>query len=66
MSALTSTEGNDSYRLVGSFVSTPLLWSIIVGAKSRYQSVADLRGRPIGISRVGSGSQVRSLRAGPS
>ena len=56
-------KGNQSYRLVGSFVSTPLLWAIIVGARTRYQSVADLRGRPIGISRIGSGSQGRSLRS---
>jgi len=30
---------------------------VIAGVKSNHQSVADLEGTPIGISRVGSGSQ---------
>jgi ABC-type nitrate/sulfonate/bicarbonate transport system substrate-binding protein len=31
--------------------------AVITGAKSEYQSIADLEGTPIGISRLGSGSQ---------
>jgi len=31
--------------------------AVITGAKSEYQSIADLEGTPIGISRIGSGSQ---------
>ncbi|KAH9994805.1 periplasmic binding protein-like II [Russula vinacea] len=49
--------GSNAYRLVGSYVSTPLNWAVITGAKSKYQSLAELEGTPIGISRVGSGSQ---------
>jgi ABC-type nitrate/sulfonate/bicarbonate transport system substrate-binding protein len=66
--------GSKAYKLVGSYVSTPLNWSlpvsatamylahpddraVITGAKSKYQSLAELEGTPIGISRVGSGSQ---------
>ena len=31
--------------------------AVITGAKSEYQSITDLEGTPIGISRLGSGSQ---------
>jgi hypothetical protein len=44
--------------LVGKYVDSPLIWAIITGAKAPYQSVADLRGGKVGISRIGSGSQV--------
>ncbi|KDQ08697.1 hypothetical protein BOTBODRAFT_37693 [Botryobasidium botryosum FD-172 SS1] len=49
--------GSTAYKLVGSYVSTPLNWAVITGAQSEYQSIADLRGTTIGISRPGSGSQ---------
>ncbi|KAI0035401.1 periplasmic binding protein-like II [Vararia minispora EC-137] len=49
--------GSQSYRLVGSYVSTPLNWAVITGASSPYKSIADLKGTKIGISRPGSGSQ---------
>jgi len=49
--------GSKAYRLVGSYVSTPLNWAVITGAKSAYRSIADLEGTPIGVSRIGSGSQ---------
>ena len=39
-------------------MTSPLDWAVIVGAKSDVQSIADLRGKTIGISRIGSGSQV--------
>ena len=38
-----------------------LTWAIITGtspAANRYQTVADLRGSPVGVSRIGSGSQL--------
>jgi TRAP-type uncharacterized transport system substrate-binding protein len=31
--------------------------AVITGANSEYQNIADLEGTPIGISRIGSGSQ---------
>ncbi len=48
------------YKLVGSYVRSPLNWAVITGTDAkadRYQSIADLKGQPIGISRQGSGSQ---------
>ncbi|KDN50453.1 hypothetical protein RSAG8_00951, partial [Rhizoctonia solani AG-8 WAC10335] len=49
--------GSQAYKLVGSYVSTPLNWAVVTGKDSKYQSIDDLRGTKLGISRVGSGSQ---------
>lgn len=39
-------------------MTSPLNWAVIVGKDSPYQSLKDVRGQKIGISRIGSGSQV--------
>ncbi|RDA84090.1 hypothetical protein CP532_1471 [Ophiocordyceps camponoti-leonardi (nom. inval.)] len=52
-------EGDGGYRLVGTYVETPLRWAISTGAQRKdLASIDSLRGRRIGISRPGSGSQV--------
>jgi len=54
-------KGRKDYTLVGSYVRSSLNWAVITGTDSkadRYQSIKDLRGAPVGISRVGSGSQI--------
>ncbi|ODA79848.1 hypothetical protein RJ55_05445 [Drechmeria coniospora] len=52
-------EGDGGYRLVGTYVDTPLCWAISTGAKRpEMTSVDALRGRKIGVSRIGSGSYV--------
>ncbi|KAF8526320.1 hypothetical protein BU17DRAFT_74200 [Hysterangium stoloniferum] len=51
------SRGSEAYKLVGSYVTTPLNWAVITGINSKYRSIADLRGSTIGISRPGSGSQ---------
>ncbi|PFH59269.1 hypothetical protein XA68_12609 [Ophiocordyceps unilateralis] len=52
-------EGDGGYRLVGTYVETPLRWAISTGAQREdLTSIDCLRGRRIGISRPGSGSQV--------
>ncbi|KAF4614031.1 hypothetical protein D9613_007657 [Agrocybe pediades] len=48
--------GSKAYKLVGSFVSTPLNWAVVTGTESKYKSISDLKGTTIGISRYGSGS----------
>ncbi|PFH53167.1 hypothetical protein AMATHDRAFT_73709 [Amanita thiersii Skay4041] len=48
--------GSKAYKLVGSYVSTPLNWAIITGAQAKFNDVSDLDGTTIGISRFGSGS----------
>ncbi|PCH42183.1 periplasmic binding protein-like II [Wolfiporia cocos MD-104 SS10] len=49
--------GSEHYKLVGSYVTTPLNWAVITGKDTKYNEIADLQGTTIGISRYGSGSQ---------
>ncbi|GAC95458.1 possible thiamine biosynthesis enzyme [Pseudozyma hubeiensis SY62] len=54
-------KGRSDYKLVGSYVRTSLNWAVITGTKpyaSSYNSIDDLKGTKIGISRIGSGSQI--------
>ena len=61
-------KGRDDYALVGSYVRSSLNWyvtclyrAIITGtapAASKYQTVADLRHAKVGVSRLGSGSNL--------
>ncbi|KAG9039220.1 hypothetical protein FRB95_011805 [Tulasnella sp. JGI-2019a] len=46
------------YKLVGSYVNSPLNWAIVTGKGSKYESRSDLRGTTFGISRKGSGSEL--------
>ncbi|KAH9945145.1 periplasmic binding protein-like II [Epithele typhae] len=50
-------KGSTAYKLVGSYVTTPLNWAVITGTNSKYNSISDLKDTTIGISRYGSGSQ---------
>ena len=52
--------GKDAgFRLVGTYVQSPLCWSISTGAKrDDITAVADLKGKTAGVSRMGSGSHV--------
>lgn len=56
-------KGRTDYKLVGSYVTSPLNWAIITGTDAKadkIQSVKDLEDQTIGISRLGSGSQTIS------
>ena len=46
------------YKLIATYVTSPLNWAVITGADTNYKSIADLKGQKMGISRPGSGSQV--------
>ncbi|KAG8736517.1 hypothetical protein FRC10_009228 [Ceratobasidium sp. 414] len=50
-------KGSKAYKLVGSYVQTSLNWAVVTGKDPKFQSIKDLRGTKIGISRIGSGSQ---------
>ncbi|KAK0638525.1 hypothetical protein B0T16DRAFT_394436 [Cercophora newfieldiana] len=51
--------GDGGYRLVGTYVETPLCWAISTGAaRPEITSVDSLKGSKIGVSRIGSGSYV--------
>lgn len=45
-------------KIVQEYITTPLLWGIHVGAKSNYNSIADLKNTKAAISRFGSGSHL--------
>ncbi|KAF1972133.1 periplasmic binding protein-like II [Bimuria novae-zelandiae CBS 107.79] len=50
------------FRLVGTYVETPLCWAISTGAaRDELRSVQDLKGKKVGVSRIGSGSYVMSF-----
>ncbi|KAF9223759.1 periplasmic binding protein-like II [Gyrodon lividus] len=50
--------GSQAYKLVGSYVTSPLRWAVITGHRdSQYKKISDLQGTTLGISRNGSGSQ---------
>jgi hypothetical protein len=50
-----------AYGLAGTYVESPLCWAIVTGAQRRgINSVADLQGKRVGVSRIGSGSYVMS------
>jgi len=54
-------KGSKTYKLVGSYVTSPLNWAVITGNSSSFNSIADLKGTTIGISRHGSGSQTMAF-----
>ncbi|KAF8628015.1 hypothetical protein AX15_004133 [Amanita polypyramis BW_CC] len=49
--------GSKAYKLVGSYVTTPLNWAVITGKSNKFSDIHALRGTTLGISRHGSGSQ---------
>ncbi|KAL7417100.1 hypothetical protein BDY24DRAFT_376684 [Mrakia frigida] len=51
-------KGSKAYKMIGSYVKTPLNWAVITGLDTKFNSIQDLRGQKAGISRIGSGSQV--------
>ncbi|KAJ3881045.1 hypothetical protein F5051DRAFT_398263 [Lentinula edodes] len=56
--------GSEAYKLVGSYVTTPLNWAVITGKDSKYEKISDLKDSIIGISRLGSGSQTMAYVMG--
>lgn len=54
------SNGNPS-KIVQTFVKSPLVWGIHVGAKSKFKSIADLEHATIAISRYGSGSHLMAI-----
>jgi len=52
--------GNPS-KITQTFVKSPLVWGIHVGAKSKFKTIADLENATIAISRFGSGSHLMAI-----
>ncbi|KAH7413702.1 hypothetical protein DE146DRAFT_601462 [Phaeosphaeria sp. MPI-PUGE-AT-0046c] len=50
------------FRAVGTYVETPLCWAISTGARrDELHGIKDLKGKKVGVSRIGSGSYVMSF-----
>ncbi|KAJ3760030.1 periplasmic binding protein-like II [Lentinula raphanica] len=56
--------GSKAYKLIGSYVTTPLNWAVVTGKNSKYNKISDLEDTTIGISRLGSGSQTMAYVMG--
>ncbi len=54
------TDGNPS-KILQTFVNSPLIWGIHVGAKSSFKKIKDLEHATIAISRFGSGSHLMAI-----
>ena len=53
-------EGSPS-KITQTFVKTPLIWGIHVGAKSKFEKIDDLENATVAISRYGSGSHLMAI-----
>ncbi|KAG0315228.1 hypothetical protein BGZ99_007596 [Dissophora globulifera] len=51
-------KGHDAYKIIGTYVKSPLCWAISVGQESRHVDRKSLQDGTIGISRIGSGSHI--------
>ena len=53
-------DGNPS-KILQTYVETPLIWGIHTNAKADFQTISDLKGKRIAISRYGSGSHLMAI-----
>ena len=49
----TSDQPTQPYHIIGSYTLSPLTWAISVGASSSLKSTENLKGKKVGISRIG-------------
>ncbi|KAF1848114.1 periplasmic binding protein-like II [Cucurbitaria berberidis CBS 394.84] len=57
-----ATKEDAGFRVVGTYVETSLCWAISAGARrDDLTSIQDLKGKKVGVSRIGSGSYVMSF-----
>lgn len=53
ISALGKEKEAAGFKLVGTYVETPLCWAISTGAGRSLNGTSELEGRKIGVSRIG-------------
>lgn len=59
------SKGNEKYKAVGTYVKSPLRWSVSTGSnRNDINKLEDLGGKRIGVSRIGSGSYIMSFVLG--
>lgn len=55
-------KGNEEYKLIDTYVNSPLCWAISTGInRDEISSKSSLDGKTIGVSRIGSGSYIMSF-----
>lgn len=58
-------KGNDKYKVIDTYVESPLCWAISTGYnRDEITKAEDLAGKAIGVSRIGSGSYIMSFVLG--
>ncbi|CAH2353115.1 hypothetical protein CLIB1423_09S03114 [[Candida] railenensis] len=58
-------KGNETYKIVDTYVKSPLCWSISTGIdRADITNANDLQGKKISVSRIGSGSYIMSFVLG--
>ncbi|KAK4971828.1 hypothetical protein LTR66_011420 [Elasticomyces elasticus] len=58
----SNSAGKDpAFKLAGTYVETPLCWAISTGGKREIGGLGELKGKKVGVSRIGSGSYVMSF-----
>lgn len=58
VAGLAKGGNKEGFRIVGTYVETPLRWAISTGTKRNIKDVDNLKDTKIGVSRIGSGSYV--------
>ncbi|KAF2851955.1 ABC-type nitrate/sulfonate/bicarbonate transport system periplasmic component-like protein [Plenodomus tracheiphilus IPT5] len=61
MGKAQAAQQDPGFKVVGTYVETPLCWAISTGAKRDLTGIHDLKGKKVGVSRIGSGSYVMSF-----
>jgi len=56
--AITAIANGNNSRIAAVFVESPLMWGVHVAANSSFQTIEDIKGAKIAISRHGSGSEL--------
>lgn len=57
----TGKQVQGMYKLIGTYVTSPLCWAISTGLSRELKSADELRGGRVGVSRIGSGSYVMAF-----
>lgn len=58
-------KGNEAYKIVGTYVESPLCWAVSTGySRDELSTTKDVIGKKIGVSRIGSGSYIMSFVLG--
>lgn len=42
-----------TYKLVGTYVDSPLCWAVSAGSKGKLSDVSELKSKRVGVSRIG-------------